>query len=74
MRDLRLEAEVIRYRRERWLTPEDARVVAALPPDRLLVRLHRRKDALLRVLERPEIPTHTATFDDEGLIASLRSQ
>lgn len=27
--------------------------------DRLLARLHRRKDELLRVLERPEIPLHT---------------
>ena len=27
--------------------------------DRLLARLHRQRDALLRVLERPEIPLHT---------------
>jgi hypothetical protein len=27
--------------------------------DRLLARLHRRKDELLRVLDRPEIPLHT---------------
>ncbi|MDE1915346.1 MAG: transposase [Sphingomonadales bacterium] len=27
--------------------------------DRLLARLHRQKSALLRVLERPEIPLHT---------------
>lgn len=31
VRELRLSAEVIRYRRERWLTPEGETVVAALP-------------------------------------------
>jgi hypothetical protein len=32
VRDLRLEAVVIRYRRERWCTPSGTDVVAALPP------------------------------------------
>jgi len=32
VRDLVLEATVIRFRRERWSTPSEARVVAALPP------------------------------------------
>ena len=31
VRELRLSAEVVRYRRERWLTPEGETVVAALP-------------------------------------------
>ncbi len=31
VRDLRLSAEVIRYRRERWVTPSGATVLAALP-------------------------------------------
>ena len=32
VRDLRLSAEVVRYRRERWLTPSGETVVAPLPP------------------------------------------
>jgi hypothetical protein len=32
VRDLKLSAEVIRYRRERWLTPSGETVVAPLPP------------------------------------------
>ena len=32
VRDLKLSAEVVRYRRERWLTPSGERVVAPLPP------------------------------------------
>ena len=32
VRDLRLSAEVVRYRRERWLTPSGETVVAHLPP------------------------------------------
>ncbi len=32
VRDLVLEAVMIRYRRERWVTPSGASVVAALPP------------------------------------------
>ena len=32
VRDLRLSAEVIRYRRERWLLPSGETVLAALPP------------------------------------------
>jgi hypothetical protein len=32
VRDLRLSAEVVRYRRERWLTPSGETVVATLPP------------------------------------------
>ena len=31
VRDLRLSAEVVRYRRERWLTPSGETVVAPLP-------------------------------------------
>ena len=33
--------------------------------DRLLARLHRRKDELLRVLQRPEIPLHTNGSENE---------
>lgn len=33
--------------------------------DKLLVRLHRRKDELLRVLERPEIPLHTNASEND---------
>jgi hypothetical protein len=32
VRDLRLEAQLIRYRRERWLTPDGRTLVAPLPP------------------------------------------
>lgn len=32
VRDLRVSVEVVRYRRERWQTPEGEQVVAALPP------------------------------------------
>ncbi len=32
VQDLRLEAKVIRYRRERWLTPDGKLIVAPLPP------------------------------------------
>jgi hypothetical protein len=32
VQDLRLEVAVVRYRRERWETPEGERIVAALPP------------------------------------------
>jgi len=35
------------------------RRTGAVMLDRLLARLHRHKAALLRVLERPEIPLHT---------------
>ena len=34
VRDLRLSAEVVRYRRERWVTVSGERVVAPLPPGR----------------------------------------
>ena len=33
--------------------------------DRLLLRLHRRKAELLKVLERPEIPLHTNTSEND---------
>ena len=33
--------------------------------DQLLVRLHRRKDELLKVLERPEIPLHTNASEND---------
>ncbi|WP_409527226.1 transposase [Rhizobium sp. P28RR-XV] len=33
--------------------------------DALLVRLHRRKDELLKVLERPEIPLHTNASEND---------
>ncbi len=43
------------------LSPADlkALVLQLLDLDRLLARLHANKPALLRVLERPEIPLHT---------------
>jgi hypothetical protein len=31
--DLRISVEVVRYRRERWETPDGRRIVAALPSD-----------------------------------------
>jgi uncharacterized small protein (DUF1192 family) len=48
-------AAALRARFERIFTRRTGYVVL----DRLLARLHRRKDELLRVLERPEIPLHT---------------
>ena len=48
-------AAALRARFERIFTRRAGYVVL----DRLLARLHRRKDELLRVLERPEIPLHT---------------
>jgi len=48
-------AAALRARFDRILTRRTGYVVL----DRLLVRLHRRKAGLLRVLERPEIPLHT---------------
>lgn len=40
--------------------------------DRLLDRLHRHKAALLRILERPEIPLHTNGSEDEDLRQARR--
>lgn len=48
-------AAALRARFDRIFTRRTGYVVL----DRLLARLHRRKDELLRVLERPEIPLHT---------------
>jgi hypothetical protein len=48
-------AAALRARFERIFTRRTGHVVL----DRLLVRLHRRKAELLRVLQRPEIPLHT---------------
>ena len=48
-------ARALRARFDRIFTRQTGYVML----DRLLARLHRQKEALLRVLERPEIPLHT---------------
>ena len=50
-----------RARFERIFTRRTGYVVL----DRLLARLHRRKDALLRVLQHPDIPLHTNGSENE---------
>ena len=49
------QARALRARFDRIFTRQTGYVML----DRLLARLHRQRDALLRVLERPEIPLHT---------------